>query len=292
MNYIDAQGQVVDSTTSQDRLLKTLYSHSLGRLLLRPLITKPVSVLGGKVLSTVLSKVLISPFVKANAIDLNQYQAVTYQSYNDFFTRKIRPECRPIDQTPTHLISPSDGKVSVYPIDETSVFTVKHTSYTLKSLLRNSRLADKFNGGYACFVRLTVDDYHRYCYVDQGQKSRDVYIPGVYHTVNPVANEVYPIYKENSRCYTLLRTEHFKDVLFMEVGALMVGKISNHQPQAGYAFNRGEEKGYFEFGGSTIVLLFEKNGAVPRDDLLANTLAGCETKIKMGEWLGHSPETV
>lgn len=154
------------------------------------------------------------------------------------------------------FISPCDAKLTVYPIGKESRFCIKHTSYTVEELLKNKKTAAKYEGGYAWVFRLSVEDYHRYCYVASGVKSRNVRIPGVFHTVNPVANDVYPIYKENTREYSLLKTEEFGTILMMEVGALMVGKIENRHEER--EVKRGEEKGNFAFGGSTIILLTQK----------------------------------
>lgn len=117
------------------------------------------------------------------------------------------------------------ARLSVYPIDEQMEVRIKHTRYTAGSLLRNEALARRFAGGYLWVFRLSVDDYHRYIYVDSGRESVRRRIPGVLHTVNPVANDVYPIYKENTREYSLMKSEHFGTLLMMEVGALMVGKL-------------------------------------------------------------------
>lgn len=135
-------------------------------------------------------------------------------------------------------------------------------------------------------IRLTVDDYHHYCYVADGQKSANVILPGVFHTVNPAANDALPIYKENAREYTLLKTEKFGTVLMMEVGAMMVGKITNHERKAAVV-KKGQEKGYFEFGGSTVVLLLQ-HGHVRLDyDLVENSENGYETIVRMGERIGE-----
>ena len=101
-----------------------------------------------------------------------------------------------------------------------------------------------------------MDDYHHYCYVADGRKSANITLPGVFHTVNPAANDVYPIYKENAREYILLKTKQFGTILMMEVGAMMVGKITNlHKNSADV--KKGQEKGNFEFGGSTVILLIQ-----------------------------------
>ena len=181
------------------------------------------------------------------------------------------------------LIAPADSKLTYYPIHQDTCLTIKDTVYSLSDLLKNQSLAQEYDGGTCLIFRLTVDDYHRYCYIDDGTKEQDIYIPGIFHTVNPVANDYYPIYKQNSRSYSLLHTQHFGDVIYMEVGAMMVGKIVNHSKTS---FQRGEEKGYFEFGGSTIVVLFKKDIVVIDEDIIKNSQNNDETRVLMGEKIG------
>lgn len=163
-------------------------------------------------------------------------------------------------------------------------FTLKHTQYSVKSVLRNDELAQKYAGGHALIFRLTVDDYHRYCYIADGEKSENIQIPGFLHTVNPVANDHYPIYKENAREYTIVKSDVFGDILMMEVGALMVGKIVNHHQAA--TITRGQEKGYFQFGGSTVIVLLEPDAAEIDADILENSSMHIETIVRMGEKIG------
>ena len=284
MKQKDRNGKLTDQPNGQDRMLKTLYGSVPGRAVLKLLVSPMVSKAAGAFLSSRLSVPLIKPFVQKNSIDLSQFDPGSYASYNEFFSRKIRPELRPVDMDPTHLISPCDSKLTVLPISPESRFMLKQTPYTVASLLKSEELAQKYAGGTAMIFRLTVDDYHRYCYMADGQKEENVKIPGVLHTVNPIANDVYPIYKENSREYSILHTAHFGDVLMMEVGALLVGKIVNHHGAA--QVQRGQEKGYFQFGGSTVVLLLEKERAVIDSDILENSQQGFETVVRMGEKIG------
>jgi len=128
------------------------------------------------------------------------------------------------------------------------------------------------------------DDYHRYCYIDSGKKSRNYRIKGVLHTVNPIAHESVHVFKENTREYSVLFSENFGKILLMEVGALLVGKIVNYHDEA--YVKRGEEKGRFEFGGSTIIVCLEKGRAVIDKDIMENSLNGIETLVKMGEKIG------
>ena len=256
VTYITRDGTKIDGTTGQDHLLEVIYGHALTRMLLRPFLSPAVSDICGKFLSTRLSRRIVPSFVKKNHIDLGIYEKQEFDSYNAFFTRKIKAEQRPINEQKNILISPSDGKVTAYPITQKGRFWIKHTQYSAAQLLKDERLAERYMGGWIYVIRLTVDDYHRYCYVADGRKSRQRKIRGVLHTVNPVANDYYPIYKMNSREYCLLKTKELGTILLMEVGALMVGKINNHEEDSAQV-KRGDEKGMFEFGGSTIVVMTE-----------------------------------
>lgn len=287
MIYKLRSGKTVEGNDKQDRLLAALYGTCAGRRLVKLLVHPAISRIGGAFLASPVSKGLIKMFVKKNPIDMSQYENISFSSYNDFFTRSIKEGKRPIDMEPSHFISPCDGKLSVYPITQSGRFYIKQTFYTVGSLLRNKSLARRYEGGTALVFRLTVDDYHHYCYIDEGEKSRNFMIPGILHTVNPIANDFYPIYKENTREYCLLKTKNFKTVLVMEVGALMVGKINNYH-SGKYHVARGDEKGLFEFGGSTIILLLEPGAAVIDPDILANSESQTETIVKMGEKIGIS----
>ena len=287
MDYIDLQGKKVSNITNQDKLLSFLYTNIFGRMLLKPLIQPQVSKLAGRYLSSAHSKWLISKFIERNEINMDIYEECDYSSFNDFFTRKIKPDSRPVPEDLDVLISPCDCLATVYPIQENTTFSIKNTEYTLRSLLRSPRLAKRFRGGYAYILRLTVEDYHRYLYSVSGKQSKIYHIDGTFHTVNPIANDYLPIYKENTREYTVIRSKEFGDVLQMEVGALLVGKISNHKQST--VVTRGEEKGFFEYGGSTIVVLTQKGRVTPRSDLLTNSKNGYETKVLQAHPLGILP---
>ena len=284
MKQITRDGVRTEREDGQDRMLRRLYGNVFGRLLLKLLTARWISKVAGAFLSTRLSCRLIPSFIEKNNIDMSQYMDEKYGSYNEFFCRHIRPEMRPVDTDPAHLISPADSKLTVLPITKDSRFTLKNTPYTLSAMLRSEELAERYQGGYCMIFRLTVDDYHRYCYPAEGEKEENVFLKGKLHTVNPIANDFYPIYKENCREYSVLHTEAFGDLLMMEVGALLVGKIVNHHGKA--TVTCGQEKGYFKFGGSTVVLLVEKGRVCPDADLLKNSLEGYETVVKLGEKIG------
>lgn len=294
----DRNGNVKETHSVQDRFLEWMYGHTAGRILLRPLVCPVFSRLGGWILSTGLSALFVKPFIRFSGIDMSDYEKRRYTSYNDFFTRRLVPGARSIDRTPEHLISPCDSRLSVYRIsggkdagksqkdDGQCAVKIKYTRYSVASLLKSRELAAEYAGGYLWVFRLCVDDYHRYCYADSGYVSSGRRIPGVFHTVNPAANDVYPIYKENTREYSFLESEQFGQILQMEVGALLVGKIENH-PHSG-PVRRGQEKGHFAFGGSTIILMTKEGMVCPDRDILENSEKGIETRVLLGEKVGSA----
>jgi phosphatidylserine decarboxylase len=286
MKCKDRQGNLVLQNKTQNQVLTFLYQTKIGRKLLSVLVKPWFSNLGGLVLNWSVSKLAIQPFIEKNHIDMSQYEKVRYDSYNDFFMRKIKSQARPIDGEKSHLIAPCDSKLTVYAIDKNSRFTIKNTEYTLEGLFHSQKIAKSYQGGYCMIFRLTVDDYHRYCYVDNGKKTKNYKIPGVFHTVNPLANDVYPIYKENTREFSVLKSENFGSILMMEVGALLVGKIVNYHEEE--YVKRGEEKGRFEFGGSTIVLCIKKDKIRMDEDIMKNSKMNIETVVKMGEKIGET----
>ena len=225
--------------------LKFLYRTIPGRMILKFLTRPSLSNACGRFLDSDLSHFLIQPFVKENGIRVSDYEMDDVRSFNDFFSRKIKEGLRSIDMDEKHLIAPCDGLLSVWKIREDTVLPVKQSNYTISSLLRNPKLAAHYCDGYCLVFRLCVNHYHRYCYVDSGKKSRNVFLPGVLHTVRPIALAQYPVFTENSRAYTLIRTPEFGTVVQMEVGAMLVGRIVNHEQ--GAQVIRGAEKGMFQY---------------------------------------------
>jgi len=265
-------------------MLKALYNTRTGHYVLK-FITRPgFSRKCAGLLDSRYSRLYIKRFIRRNEIDMSEYIPARYRSFNDFFTRKIRPDARPIEMDEAALISPCDSLLSVYNIDADSVFSVKGTNYTLETLLNNGELAEKYRGGVCMIFRLMPDNYHRYIYPDSGTKGENTVIPGKLHTVREVAHK-YSMFATNSREYTMLHTDNFGDVLYMEVGALLVGRIRNHHGV--HSFIRGEEKGYFEYGGSTIIMLMEKGRAVLDDELNVCIDNGNELPVRVGQRIGR-----
>ena len=267
-----------------DRTLRFLYHTRTGRMLLKPLTCRPVSQVSGRFLDSPMSKPLIRPFVKKNNIDLKEFYADDLRCFNDCFTRKIREPLRPIDERPESLIAPCDGLLSVYPIDGDTVLPVKQSRYTLPDLLEDEHLAKRYRDGICLVFRLCVHHYHRYCYLDDGHKGENRFLPGKLHTVRPVALAAGPVFTQNCRELTVLNTDHFGLVTQVEVGAMLVGKILNHHGAG--PIRRGQEKGMFLYGGSTVILLLEKDRATLSPHLLEASLRGEEVPVQMGQSIG------
>lgn len=282
----DRNGEIVVTNEKQNILLKKLYGTVCGRVILKALTAPAVSKAAGAFMDSRLSVPLIKRFIKSSGIDTSQYVMKKFRSYNEFFTRRVKRGMRPIDRMPSHFISPCDSKLTVYKIGKSSVFRIKGSRYRVSDLIQNDFLAKRYEGGYCMIFRLEVDDYHRYCYIDSGTKTENTFINGELHTVNPIALEHYNIYKRNCREYTVLHTENFGDVVQVEVGAMMVGRIVNRHGAAEVV--RGEEKGKFEFGGSTIVLLVKEDMIRIDDDILRNSAENIETVVKYGEKVAAS----
>ena len=266
--------------------LRFLYRTLVGRLFLKILTARWISKLAGKFLDSRMSKPLISRFVKKNNINLSDFYADDFTCFNDCFTRKIREGRRNIDMSPDAFISPCDSLLSAYHIEEDLVLRIKGSDYKIKDLLSGSDMAEHFSGGTALIFRLCVTHYHRYIYFDSGRKGENVFIPGKLHTVRPIALETLPVFVRNCREYTIMNTDNFGTAAQIEVGALLVGKIKNHHSD--HSFERGEEKGTFLYGGSTIVLLLQKDRVNLREEIFKATENGEETDVLMGEKLGEA----
>ena len=263
-----------------------LYRTVPGRMLLKLLIGRGLSQAAGRVLSSSVSRPLIAPFIRKNGIDLTDYAEEDYTCFNDFFCRRIRPERRPLPADPAELMAPCDGLLSAYRITDGMVLPIKQSRYSVSDLLGMDASARLFRDGVCLVFRLCVDNYHRYCYVDDGQKGPNVFLPGVLHTVRPIALESVPVFVRNCREYTIMETAHFGTVAQVEIGALLVGRIDNREGAG--SIRRGAEKGRFLYGGSTVVLLLEKDRVSVDEALFTATLNGIETPVVMGQVLGRA----
>lgn len=247
----------------------------------RQIMTNPIlTAVIGAYMDTKLSTRRINGFIRANALDMSDYVKQDYRCFNDFFTRQVKAGARPINTDRDTLISPCDGYMSAYKISSDSEFAIKNSYYNVEDLVGGADIADDYINGTCLVLRLGVENYHRYCYIDGGFKSRNWHIQGRYHPVQPIVVRKRPVFIQNTREYCMLYTENFGTVVQIEVGACLVGKIENYR-QAG-VIHRGEEKGLFRFGGSTIVLLFKEGVLDLPQEIFEQTLRGREKPVIFG----------
>ena len=279
------RAQNVKHRSDKKKPLSILYNTKCGRIALRGFINPRASDLMGRFMNTQASSKLVGGFVKKTGIDMSLYEKKKYKSYNEFFTRKLSspPE---FSSVPSAFCSPCEGFVTAFKIHDNSIFEIKETNYSIADLLFSKTLAESYKGGTCVIFRLAVHNYHRYSFFDSGYSIRSRTVNGCLHTVQPIAFEHFDVYKHNTREYTVMETDNFGTVIQIEVGAMFVGKIVNYPITS--RFSRGDEKGYFEFGGSTVILLF-KPGAVAIDKSIAEkSVHGIETPVLLGQRIGSS----
>lgn len=265
---------------SSATILNFLYNTVPGRILLKILINPFISKIVGFYHDIPLSKLKIKNFIKNNNINMEEYENQEYKSFNDFFTRKRKNKIKKLKEG--EFASPADSKLLVYKITKDLKVTIKNSTYTLNELVANKIDLKDYKSGECLIFRLAVDDFHRYVFPDSGVVKETYNIKGKLHTVSSISKE-YPIYKENHRIITKLNTKNFDDIIFIEVGALCVGKIINHDIKE---FNICAEKGYFKMGGSTIVILIKDKKLILDKDIIDNATKEIEVKLKCGEKIG------
>ena len=264
--------------------LKKLYGTAVGRFFMPVLLSTPVSKIGGIYTDTFLSRMHIKSFIRKNGINMEEYENRKFRSLNDFFTRKIREGKRPVALGEGVFAAPADSKLSIYPIDETNTVRIKGNEYTIQGLLGDAADGASYRGGQCLVFRLSVDDYHRYGFPDDGKILSSKHIKGRLHTVCDISS-AYRVYQENSRVVSVLQTRSFDEIVMIEVGALMVGRIVNHTLSA---FRKGQEKGYFRLGGSTIVVLVKDGTLALDEDIETYTSQDMEVRLKYGERVGQA----
>jgi phosphatidylserine decarboxylase len=276
-----------------DLLYGTSWFSKLLSLLVLPLFSHLnfLSQLYGAIQKSRLSKKKIKPFIQKFDVDVSEFldPVDAFQSFNDFFIRKLKPAARPIAPGNDVAILPADGRYLVYEnIQKNDGFFVKGKKFSLETLLKSSDLAHKYAQGSMVIVRLAPVDYHRFHFPVSCHPEQPEPINGPLFSVNPSALKKHEnILAENKRVITHLRTENFGPLLFIEVGATYVGSIHQtftpHKPVA-----KGDEKGYFSFGGSSLILLFEPFRIEFDRDLIEASRQRIEVLGQMGQSLGRA----
>ncbi len=232
------------------------------------------------------SKKKVLDFVSVNNLDETEFEkpASEYSSFSEFFDRRLKPQARPVCQQSDALVSPADGVLTIFPsISGFPAFTIKGQKFTLASLLRDERLADKYKNGSLAVVYLSPTDYHRYHFPCECTLEMAWTLGAKLFSVNPIAMEHgYRPFDVNVRDVSILNNEMMGQFLMIEVGALYVGRMVRTSPSQGKK-SKGEEKGYFGLGGSTIVLVFKKGTIKFDEDILEMSGYDIPSRVRVGE---------
>lgn len=273
------------------RTLKFLYGKSLLGKWIRNILSKNAffSHIYGKFMKSSFSKRLIFPFIENYFVDILEFENTicSFSSFNDFFIRKLKKASRPIHSQ--DAVIPADGRYYFFSnIDQTTDFIVKGEKLNLKNLLNNEEYALRYREGSLVIGRLCPMDYHRFHFPCDGNISPARLINGYYYSVNPISiKKNIHIFCQNKRMITEIDSPIFGKVLLIEIGATNVGTIhQTYQPNRYYL--KGDEKGYFSFGGSALILLFEKDKVKFDDDLLKATQNRMEIRCLMGQSMGQA----
>lgn len=275
---------------SGDKYLNWIYSTKIGTSFLELFVKRKIfSYIYGKYCDMSISKNKIRKFI--NDFNINIEESVTaadnFINFNDFFTRKLHTKSRPIEEITSTLISPGDGRITAYEnINLEKIVNVKGFNYSLYDLIPDKSIAKKYNNGTMIILRLCPTDYHRFHFIDSGICEDTSKIRGSYYSVNPIAlNKIPTIFCQNKREWSTFHSDNFGDILYMEVGATCVGSIiQTYTPNK--RVRKGDEKGYFKFGGSTVILFLEKNKVKIDEDIVFQSDLGYECKVLMGEKIG------
>lgn len=286
--HVRGQSQPQREIVYGGRLIQWAYGHErvppLARLLFQ---TRWPSKLLGYYFDSPLSRWQVPRAIARLHIDEKEFlePAASFRSFNAFFTRRLKPEARPTAADGRLLASPADGRLLAYPrLEAGSAVPVKGARFHVDELL--GRRADQFHGGALCVIRLCPADYHRFHFPCAGSVQRYWTIPGSYHSVNPLAlARGLNVFARNYRACTLLHSPEYGEYAYLEVGAFGVAGIV--QTHAGGQVQRLAEKGFFKFGASTVILVFQPGRVVFSPDLVAHSAAGQETLVRMGETIGQ-----
>ncbi|WP_124057855.1 phosphatidylserine decarboxylase [Vaginisenegalia massiliensis] len=274
----------VQEQAYQDGLLKRLYGSNLLRKLILAWLVRPFFT---KVYSwwdyTPLSKGKIERFCQTYDIDLSCYQDGPYKTFAAFFKRQYQDDQIKLWNS-QQIGAVAQAKLQVYTVDETLSLRIKDQDYSLVDLLVDEPLANLFRGGMAFLYRLGVEDYHRYLACETGQVRLRRRLAGKLHSVRQLAQDHYPVFKENVRQYCLLDTKDGFPVIQMEIGALLVGKIHNSLCAQ---LEAGQEKGYFGLGGSAILVLYPAKVVEVSEEINRLSQAGFECQVQIGQVIGE-----
>jgi len=267
-----------------EREIRHLYETWWGHLLLHTVVKRNwFSHLSAWLKRSSTSRRDIPSFIRRYGIDdsESEFPASDYVSLDAFFTRKLKAGTRPIDRDPLHLAAPAEGRVLAFAELPGGRLDVKGYTVDIDELVGG---LNGFKPGAGFIIRLAPCDYHRFHFPADCQASSPALIGRQLHSVHPIALRAGAPSFRNKRMVSRLSGSNCGHMLQVEVGALTVGSII--QTYECGSVHKGQEKGYFRFGGSTVILLTERGRVVPDEDLLDASEQGLETLVKVGTRIG------
>jgi phosphatidylserine decarboxylase len=280
--------KLIEEPIYGEDFLRFCYTHPVGKVLTKYVFTKrPINNLYALYKNSSFSKKQIAKDIERFNIDMSLFEENNYLNFKSFFLRKFKKNIRHFSNNADDFGAFCEGKFLAYEkISNEIKFPVKGTYLSAKELLQNSKWEHFFNESTILICRLCPADYHYYHYPDNGSIIESYTIPGVLHSVSQLALSFEPkVFCLNERKINILKSENFGHMAFIEVGAMVVGRIC--QTHTGEQFKKGDEKGYFDFGGSTVIVFVEKNKLKLNSKLLENSKMNIETHIELGFTVGN-----
>ena len=273
--------------------LRFTYETVPGRTLANLFFSRPfLSQLFGWWMKRPSSRSRIKPFVEQYGLDKTEFEEALdhFTSFNDFFIRRLKASARPVDPDPRTIVFPADGRHLGWQQlgAEQGVF-VKGQRWNLAALLDNdAALMERFAGGSLVLSRLCPVDYHHFHFPVSGHILESRWMGQKLFSVSPIALRRRLGYLwENKRCLTRCGTDGIGEVCFIAVGATNVGSIRFHSLSSGHTFRKGAANGWFEFGGSSVITLFEPGRVDLSPDLRDLTADGMELYAHVGDTMGQ-----
>lgn len=270
-----------------DRALRWTYGTLAGRISLAVLVKRAVfSRWYGRLMDRPSTREKIVPFIQQYGLDASEFRRPVneFRNFNEFFYRQLKPDARPIHADPTSIVFPADGRHLCVPdLSQARGLFVKGEMLSLVELLNDTHLAQRYARGSLLLSRLCPVDYHRFHFPVSGIPGPSKLIPGPLYSVNPIAlRQNIQILNTNKRCVAELKSDVLGSVLLLEIGATCVGSICQTYT-AGQSVWKGDEKGYFRFGGSSTIVIFEPGRIRFCDDLIEQSSQHRELYARMGD---------
>jgi len=232
---------------------------------------------------------MIPGFIEKYGLDATEFvrDVDAFENFNEFFFRKLKPDARPVDLAPDSVVFPADGRHLCVPdVSKCEGLFVKGKMFDVETLIDDPVLAKQFAGGSLLLSRLCPVDYHRFHFPVAGVPGPTRLIPGPLYSVNPIAlRQNIDILATNKRCLSVLESPLLGKVLVMEIGATCVGSICQTYT-TGNEIAKGDEKGYFRFGGSSTLLVFQRGRIEFAPDLIGNSAQHRELYARIGDRMG------